>query len=106
MFVIAHSVAGDVQQVMSNVVMCVDHQELFKHLSQQRILSPEVKAKAVRLLEMRANKKMVQQQMCQDTGNIILLKDLSNITTAHKQGKSRNDLDATVSVLMNKYGEQ
>ena len=80
-------------------------QELFKHLPQQRVLSPEAKAKATQLLEMRANKKMVQQQLCQDTGNIILLKDLSNIATACKQGKSRNDLDITISTLMDKYGK-
>ena len=53
---------------------------------------------------MKANKKMVQQQLCQETGNIVLLKDLSNIALAAKKGESRNDLDATVQVLMEKYG--
>ena len=48
---------------------------------------------------------MVQQQLSLETGNVILLKDLSNIMTANKQGKSKNDLDATVKTLMNKYGE-
>ena len=47
---------------------------------------------------------MVQQQLCQETGNIVLLKDLSNIALAAKKGESRNDLDATVQVLMEKYG--
>ena len=47
---------------------------------------------------------MVQQQLCQETGNVILLKDLSNIALAAKKGKSRNDLDVTVQVLMEKYG--
>ena len=47
---------------------------------------------------------MVQQQLCQETGNILLLKDLSNIALAAKKGESRNDLDATVQVLMEKYG--
>ena len=37
-------------------------QELFKHLPQQRALNKEEKAKAARLLEMKANKKLVQQQ--------------------------------------------
>ena len=53
---------------------------------------------------MKANKKMVQQQLCQETGNVVLLKDLSNIALTAKKGKSRNDLDATVQVLMEKYG--
>lgn len=76
-----------------------------KHLPQQHKLSDETKAKAAALLEMKANKKMVQQQLCLETGNVNLLKDLSNIMTANMQGKSKNDLDATVKTLMNKYGE-
>ena len=54
-------------------------------------------------LEMKANK-MIQQQLSQQIGNIILLKDLSNIATAHKKDKSRNDLNLTVGALMEKYG--
>ena len=50
---------------------------------------------------MKANKKMFQQQLSLETGNVILLNDLSNIMTANKQGKSGNDVDATVD----KYGE-
>ena len=53
---------------------------------------------------MKANKKMVQQQLCQETGSIVLLKDLSNIALTARKGKSRNDLDMTVQVLMEKYG--
>ena len=48
---------------------------------------------------------MVQQQLSLETGNVILLNDLSNIMTANKQGKSGNDVDATVQTLMDKYGE-
>jgi zinc finger SWIM domain-containing protein 3 len=77
---------------------------LFKHLPQQRALNKEEKAKAAKLLEMKANKKLVQQQLSQETGNIVLLKDLSNISTANKQRKSRNNLDMTVATLMDKYG--
>ena len=32
------------------------------------------------------------------------MKDLSNISTANKQRKSRNNLDMTVATLMDKYG--
>ena len=48
---------------------------------------------------------MVQQQLSLETGKVILLKDLSNIMRANKQGKSKNDLDATVQTLIDKYGE-
>ena len=47
---------------------------------------------------MKANEKMVQPQLCQETGNLVLLKDLSNIALTAKKGKSRNDLDTTVQV--------
>ena len=53
---------------------------------------------------MKVNKKMLQQELCQETGGIVLLKDITNIATAMKKGRSRNDLDATVSVLTSKYG--
>ena len=53
---------------------------------------------------MKANKKHIQQQLSQETGNTILLKDLSNIATAHKKEKSRNDLNLTVEALMDKHG--
>ena len=53
---------------------------------------------------MKANKKLIQQQLSQETGNIILLKDLSNIATTHKKAKSRNDLNLTVGALMDEYG--
>lgn len=47
---------------------------------------------------------MVQQALCEETGNVILLKDLSNVV--NKRNKtSRNDLDVVVDLLMNKYGE-
>ena len=48
---------------------------------------------------------MVQQKLSLETGNVILLKDLSNIMTANIQGKSKNDVDATVQTLIDKYGE-
>lgn len=53
---------------------------------------------------MNANKKLIQQKMAKESGNVILLKDLSNIHTATLQGKSRNDLDETITSLVEKYG--
>lgn len=53
---------------------------------------------------MKANKKLVQQALSQETGNVILLKDLSNLVNERGR-RSRNDIDAVVNLLMNKYGE-
>ena len=47
---------------------------------------------------------MIQQQLCQETEKVVLLKDLSNISLDSKKGQSRNDLDTTIKVLNEKYG--
>ena len=85
--------------------MCISIQELFRHLPQQRKLSKDSQAKAASLLGMRANKKLIQQELCQETGKIVLLKDLSNISSDSRKGKSRNDIDQVVKTLMEKYGK-
>ena len=54
---------------------------------------------------MKVNKKMLQQELCQEMGEIVLLKDITNIATDMKKGRSRNALDATVSMLTSKYGK-
>ena len=63
-------------------------------------------SKAAKLLEMKANKKMVQLEMSQETGNVVLLRDLSNIMVSQRKGKTRNDIDASVKLLMDKYGTE
>lgn len=54
---------------------------------------------------MNVNKKLLQQELVKDTGNVILLKDLTNIESASKRGRSRNDLDVTVDTLTKRYGK-
>ena len=54
---------------------------------------------------MDANKKLVQQQITQDTGKIVLLKDLSNLAASAKNSSTKNDLNHCVKTLMEKYGE-
>ena len=73
-------------------------------MPQQRKLPVELKEKAVALLRMKANKKLVQQEISKETGKVILLKDICNIITAANQGRSRNNLDITVQTLKDKYG--
>ena len=48
---------------------------------------------------------MVKDSLANSTGKAILLKDLSNLMTKAKSSKSRNDLEATVKKLTDKYGE-
>ena len=73
-------------------------------MPQQRKLPVELKERAVALLRMKANKKLVQQEISKETGKVILLKDICNIITAANQGRSRNNLDITVQTLKDKYG--
>lgn len=87
------------------LIIIFPYQELFKHLPGQRSLPLEAKEKAAQLMQMNVNKKLLQQELVQETGNVILLKDLSNIASAIKRGKSRNDVDVTVDTLMKRYGK-
>ena len=77
---------------------------LYRHLPHERKLTGAAKEKAQSLLQLKANKKLVQQALCEETGNVILLKDLSNVVNKRSE-TSRNDLDIVVDLLMNKYGE-
>ncbi|XP_040079462.1 zinc finger SWIM domain-containing protein 1-like [Ixodes scapularis] len=77
--------------------------EFFKHLPQQRRLPPELQAKARTLLKLKANKMMVRQEMQKESGNAILLKDLSNIAAKGKDAKERNNLPEVVRALQEKH---
>lgn len=57
------------------------------------------------LLNMKANKKLVQEELSQKTGNIILLKDLTNLCSRAKKENTRNNLEAVVKLLKENYGE-
>ena len=54
---------------------------------------------------MRANKKLIQQDLTKEPGRIILFKDLSNIALSSQNDKSRNDLDQSVELLTKKFGK-
>ena len=79
-------------------------QELFKQLPQQRKLTPHEQEHAKYLLEMKANKKMVKNDLVESTGKSIVLKDLSNLMTKARCNNTRNDLEATVKKLTDKFG--
>ena len=60
-----------------------------------------MKQKAVSLLELKANEKLVQQTLTRESGSIILLKDLSNLAASTNKS-SKNDLDAVVEMMIDK----
>ena len=76
------------------------------HLPSQRKLPTDAKDKAIKWLEMKANKKMVQQQLTRETGKIVLLKDLNNILTCANKDKTSNDISRCVSILTDTYGKK
>ena len=57
------------------------------------------------MLSLKANKKMIQDKLAGTTGKVVLLKDLSNISTKMKSGNTRNDLQESVRRLTEIYGE-
>jgi len=62
---------------------------LFSHLPNQRKLKPETKAIVLELMDLKANKKMIQNKIMKDSGKVLTLKDLSNIRTT--AGKKNNN---------------
>ena len=78
---------------------------MYKQLPQQRKLSPEMRQEAEKLFLLKANKKMVKDKLAGMSGKVILLKDLSNLSTKMKSSQTRNDLDAAVNQLIEKHGK-
>ena len=79
--------------------------ELFRQLPQQRKLTNEEKEKAKQLLQLKANKKMVKDDLQSSTGKVVLLKDLSNLMTKTKSESTRNNLEVAVKQLTEKHGK-
>ena len=78
---------------------------LHQHLPQQRALPEELKAKVSNLMRIRANKKLLQEQISSESGKVVLLKDLSNIHQKQKLNIGANSLEGTVKQLKATYGE-
>lgn len=57
------------------------------------------------MLNLKANKKLLQDKLSQTTGKVVLLKDLSNLSTRMKAGEPRNDLQECAKRLTEKYGK-
>ena len=67
---------------MADVVKIHNHEvtkSFFELLPSQRKLDKETKKKAKEMLDVKANKKMVQQYLTEKTGKVVLLKDVHNL---------------------------
>jgi len=62
-------------------------QLLYSHLPNQRKITPENKATVLELMDLKANKKMIQHKIMNESGKIVTLKDLSNIHTTGSKKK-------------------
>lgn len=77
---------------------------LYEHLPQQRKLPEEVKNNAKKLLGLKANKHLVRQELEEKTGQIITLKDLSNLRYRDKL-KYKNCIETAVTAIKEKFGK-
>ncbi|KAK8783507.1 hypothetical protein V5799_010127 [Amblyomma americanum] len=78
-------------------------QAIYEQLPKQRALLEAVKVEVRQLMQLKANKKLLKQKIQQDTGKVVLLKDLSNLASPLKPA-TRNDLEQTVHLLQKDYG--
>ena len=57
------------------------------------------------MLSLKANKKLIQDKLASTTGKVVLLKDLSNISSRMKMGNTRNDVQESIRKLTEVYGK-
>lgn len=73
-------------------------------MPKQRRLDPEAKEEAVRLLKVKANKKLVQNHLISTTGKTVTMKDVHNIASKCKPN-FRNDFQELVKEMKKVRGK-
>ncbi len=68
-------------------------------------MSADEEKEAIKLLDLKCNKKILKDKLSQESGKIVLLKDLSNLSTKAQSTKTRNDLQSAVTKLSETYGK-
>ena len=58
------------------------------------------------LVKIRVNKKLLQEKLPVEIGNIVTLKDISNIAARIKSGEKQTDLESTINTLQNNYDQK
>ncbi|KAE9528591.1 hypothetical protein AGLY_012166 [Aphis glycines] len=78
-------------------------QVIYSHLPNQRKINPAKKVITLELMDLKANKKMIQNKIMNDSGRIITLKDLSNIRTTARKHDSINNIVEVINKLKTKH---
>lgn len=76
---------------------------LFDHLPQQRRLDNAQQQEVTMMLELKANKKLVQQHISSKSGHVVLLKDIHNLTNRTQTDRSK-DYEAAIQELQKAPG--
>ena len=71
----------------------------------QRKLPDEIKDKAIRLLQAKANKKIVRTELSLESGNVVTMRDIHNLSQKAKYSNSRNDIAQVIDILRNEFGK-
>ena len=70
----------------------------------QRRLPEELKEKAVTMIKKKANKKLVREEIARETGKVVTMKDVHNLTRKVNMNGSRNNLQEVLTILRNDFG--
>ena len=73
--------------------------DLYESLPRQRLLPGHVLEEVKSGIKLKANNKLLQQKIEQDTGKKVTLKDISNIKYRTRLSLNRNDLDSVAEFL-------
>ena len=73
-------------------------------MPKQRRLDPESKEEAVKLLKVKANKKLVQNHLMSITGKTVTMKDVHNVA-AKSKSNFRNDFQELVKEMKKVNGK-
>ncbi|KAL1492861.1 hypothetical protein ABEB36_011039 [Hypothenemus hampei] len=93
--------------IIKNILNDHNHEiptiEIFKQLPKQRRLTDDNKTNIRNLMKLKVNKKLLEAHLIQQTGNVILLKDLSNIHMLSSSNGIKNGIQEIMEILTNKY---
>ena len=78
--------------------------ELYDHLPRQRALSEECKLGVLDAIKLKANTKLLQQNVLQTTGKRVTLKDIANLKQKCRKEFNKNDLDDVIGLLKRNKG--
>ena len=80
------------------------NKELFRHLPQQRRLNTADKENFRQMIDMKANKKIIQTSLMQSTGKVILMKDIHNMKLTGTNSTNLTTLQVAVNELSKNNG--